>query len=296
MNLIRTILQEKGVLLADGGMGTMLFNAGLKAVEAPERWNLTHPDRVAAIHREYMEAGSRVLLTNTFGGNPFRLASKGPDLSVDEVNHAAVKVLHDVVKNSEKQILIAGDIGPSGQMLTPYGNLSFEEAASGFAEQAGALIAGGVDLIWIETMADLEEVRAAVGGTRQISHDIPIVITMTFDSKGRTLMGVSPAEAASTLLSYGAVAVGGNCGKGPEEIVTSIKEMRDAEPEAVLVAKANAGIPTLVDGKPEYRADPSVMADYAVEVHKAGAQIIGACCGSTPAHIKAMAEALEMDA
>ena len=292
MTTIQSLLERSPYILADGAMGTMLFAAGLGQGGAPELWNVEHPDKVAAVQRAYLEAGSRLLLTNTFGGTRHRLALHNLQGRVAEFNRAAVKILREVVDSSGIEAIVAGDIGPSGGVLLPYGTMSFEEAADGFAEQAAPLVESGVDLVWIETMADLEEVRAAVEGVRRVSADIPIVTTMTFDTHGRTMMGVTPEKAAATLASFGAVAVGGNCGNGVEEIITVVEKMHAVAPQAILVAKANAGIPKLVGGRPVYQATPEDMAEYAVKALTAGARIIGACCGSTPAHIQAIAGAL----
>jgi 5-methyltetrahydrofolate--homocysteine methyltransferase len=273
-------------------MGTMLFEAGLQHGNPPELWNVEHPDRVAAVHAAYRQAGAQIMLTNTFGGNRFRLSLHKLEDRVRELNRAAALLLCGLVSKNGKETVVAGDIGPSGQVLVPYGTLTFEEARQGFAEQAAALIEGGVDLIWIETMADLEEVRAAVEGVRQVSRTIPLVTTMTFDTHGRTMMGVTPEKAITTLTSFAPVAVGGNCGNGPEEIITVVEKMHAASPETILVAKSNAGIPELVGGRTVYRATPADMADYAVKAFRSGARIIGACCGSTPAHVQAIAAAL----
>jgi 5-methyltetrahydrofolate--homocysteine methyltransferase len=279
-------------VLADGAMGTRLFASGLEHGDAPERWTIEHPQKVSDIHRAYLEAGSRILLTNTFGGNRLRLALHGLEGRVSELNQAASGLLRDAIKASGRQALAAGDIGPSGGVLLPYGEMEYEEAVTAFAEQAAGLVEGGVDLIWIETMADLEEVRAAVEGVRQVSTDIPLITTMTFDTRGRTMMGVTPERAAETLIGLGAAALGGNCGNGPDEIIEVINKMRAVTPDAILVAKANAGVPTLVTGRPVYRATPQDMTRYAVKAFDAGARIIGACCGSTPEHIRAIAVAL----
>jgi 5-methyltetrahydrofolate--homocysteine methyltransferase len=176
-------------------------------------------------------------------------------------------------------------------MLQPLGAMSFEDAKAAFAEQAAALAEGGVDVLWVETMSDLEEVRAAVKGARSVS-DLPLVATMTFDTKGRTMMGVKPVQALEMIRQFKPVAVGANCGKGPDELEATIQDMHTADASMVLVAKANAGLPEIVDGENVYRATPEVMAGYAVRVYELGARIIGACCGSTPKHIQAMAEAL----
>jgi methionine synthase I (cobalamin-dependent) len=291
MNKLEKSLQEAEIILADGAMGTMLFAAGLPQGHLPQMWNLEHPDRVATVHHQYLEAGSKLLLTNTFSANRFRMASH-EKASISNINRLGAQILISEIKAAGEQALVAGDIGPSGQVLSPYGELAFDEAKAGFMEQAEALIEGGVDVIWIETMSDLEEVRAAFEATREISKELPIITTLTFDMRGRTMMGVSPEQAVTTLTTLGAAAVGGNCGKGPDEIISVIEKMHAISPNTILVAKANAGIPKMVDGTPVYDATPTAMAEYALHVRAAGAKIIGTCCGSTPAHIKAISEAL----
>jgi 5-methyltetrahydrofolate--homocysteine methyltransferase len=234
-----------------------------------------------------------LLLTNTFGGNRLRLSLHGDfETQVEQLNRAAAKILRAEVESHGGKALVVGDIGPTGEVLLPYGELAFVDAVEAFKGQAAALISGDVDLIWIETMADLEEVRAAVEGIRQVSEDIPIITTMTFDTYGRTMMGVTPEQALETLKSFGPAALGGNCGNGPEEILGVIEKMHSKDPDVILVAKANAGIPELVDGRPVYGASPETMADYALKTFSAGAQIIGSCCGSTPDHVRAVGEAL----
>jgi 5-methyltetrahydrofolate--homocysteine methyltransferase len=292
MNKLETLLHEDGVIVADGAMGTMLISEGLKQGEAPHLWNLEYPERVARIHRAYLDAGSKLLLTNTFSANPFRMLQQDSSSSLIELNQAGARILRSEVDAAGENAIVAGDIGPSGKMLAPYGELSFEEAKAGFAQQAAGLIDGGVDVLWIETMAALEEVRAAFEGIREASDDIPILTTMTFDTQGRTMMGVTPEQAAHALQVMGAAAIGGNCGKGPDEMVAAIEEMHRTIPDAILITKANAGLPEVIDGETVYNAEPSSMATYALQAFNAGARIIGACCGSTPAHIRAMAEAL----
>jgi 5-methyltetrahydrofolate--homocysteine methyltransferase len=292
MNKLHSLLSDYPVILADGAMGTMLFEAGLEFGDAPEMWNLLHPEQVRAVHRQHLAAGAQLLLTNTFGGNRFRLKLHNLQDRVVALNRAAAENLRAEIDEAGITAVAAGDIGPTGEILAPLGEMVYEEAVAAFAEQAGALIAGGVDAIWIETMSSLEEVEAAVAGVRQVSADVPIITTMTFDTHGRTMMGVRPEQAARALQGFGAVAVGGNCGNGPEEILAVIEKMHAALPEAVLVAKANAGIPTLVEGKAVYGASPEDMARYARAVAAAGARIIGGCCGNSPAHLRAMAAAL----
>jgi methionine synthase I (cobalamin-dependent) len=292
----RALLAAPGVVLADGAMGTMLFDAGLQFGDPPEVWNLTRPDVVRGIQRGYLDAGARIVLTNTFGGNRFRLSLGGLEDRVAEFNQTAAILLRAEVTAAGGDALVAGDIGPSGLILAPLGTLDYAEAVAGFAEQAAALVAGGVDIIWIETMSDLAEIRAAIEGVRQVAPDVPIIATMTFDTRGHTMMGVSPEQAAEALLALGVDAFGGNCGNGPEEMLPVIARMRAVAPDAVLVAKSNVGMPQLVDGRAVYLAGPEVMAPLAVAMRAAGANIIGACCGSTPGHLHAMAAALTTEA
>jgi 5-methyltetrahydrofolate--homocysteine methyltransferase len=176
--------------------------------------------------------------------------------------------------------------------MSPLGTLEHDEAVAGFAEQAASLAAGGVDCIWIETMSDLAEITAAIEGVREADPSMPIIATMTFDTRGHTMMGVSPERAAAALAELGVQAFGGNCGNGPDELTPVIAKMHAAQPDARLVAKSNVGMPQLVDGRAVYLADPAVMATCALEMRAAGATVVGACCGSTPAHLQAMAEAL----
>jgi 5-methyltetrahydrofolate--homocysteine methyltransferase len=293
MGAWETLLGQSGLILADGGMGTMLMELGLQFGASPELWNIEHADRVRQVHRGYLQAGSRIVLTNTFGCNRLRLGLHNLQDRVAELNRAAAKLVRQEVQAAGSRAIVAGDIGPSGGILAPLGELEPAQAVEAFAEQAGGLIDGGVDVIWIETLSSLEETRAAVDGARRASKDIPIVATMTFDTRGRTMMGVTPEQAVQELSTWGLAAFGANCGNGPEEIVAVIQKMRAAAPRATLVAKANAGVPKLENGRAVYGAGPDEMAAYAAAVADAGARIIGACCGSTPRHLEAMASALK---
>lgn len=288
----RALLDTGTPILADGAMGTMLFSNGLEFGDPPEVWNLTHPDVIRRVHRGYLEAGSSILLTNTFGGNRFRLALHGLEGRVDELNRTAAILLRSEVDAAGGEVLVAGDIGPSGQIMSPLGTLEFDEAVDGFAEQARALVAGGADVLWIETMSALDEIHAAIEGARTAAPEIPIIATMTFDTRGRTMMGVTPEQATEALVGWGVQAIGGNCGNGPDELVPVIAKMHAAAPDAVIVAKSNAGIPELVDMRTVYRAAPEEMAARGVEFREAGARVVGACCGSTPEHLARMREAL----
>jgi 5-methyltetrahydrofolate--homocysteine methyltransferase len=279
-------------VLADGAMGTMLFSAGLQFGDPPEVWNLSHPDVVRRIHRGYLDAGSQIVMTNTFGGNRLRLGLHRLEARVAEINQTAAILLRGEVDAQGQDALVAGDIGPSGAIMAPTGTLEYAEAVDIFAEQAAALIAGGVDLIWVETMSDLPEIKAAIEGVRRVAPGIPLVATMTFDTRGHTMMGVSPEQAVAALTAWGADAIGGNCGNGPDELLAVVTRMRSADPDAVLVAKSNAGMPELVDMQAVYRSDPAEMARQALAMRTAGATIVGGCCGTTPQHLARMADLL----
>ena len=288
----RDLLDAGGSIMADGAMGTMLFANGLQFGDPPEVWNLTQPEVIRRIQRGYLEAGSQIIMTNTFGGNRLRLGLHGLSERVDELNRTAAIIARAEVNAAGGTALVAGDIGPSGEIVAPLGTLDYEIAVDVFREQAASLITGGVDLIWIETMSDLNEIKAAIEGVRRVSPSIALVATMTFDTRGYTMMGVSPEQAVEALVAWGADAVGGNCGNGPDELLPVIARMRAANPDAVLVAKSNAGMPELVDMRAVYRADPATMAEFAVQMRDAGARIVGACCGSSPDHLRAMHDAL----
>jgi methionine synthase I (cobalamin-dependent) len=288
----RALLGTPGPILADGAMGTILFEAGLTSGDSPEPWNVERPDVIRGIHRAYRAAGSRILLTKTFGGNRFRLALHGLDTRVTEFNEAAARLATEVAHAPGSRAVVAGDIGPSGGILAPLGDLERDDAVKAFAEQAVALRAGGVDVFWIETMSALEEVDAALEGVRQAGPGVPVVITLSFDTHGHTMMGVSPEQAGKELTALGADAVGGNCGLGPAELLPAMAAMRAFAPDALLVAKPNAGLPVLEDGRAVYRGSPGEMADFARRLTAAGVRIVGGCCGSAPEHLRAMAAAL----
>jgi 5-methyltetrahydrofolate--homocysteine methyltransferase len=289
----QTLVDTGRPIVADGAMGTMLMANGLEFGDPPELWNLEHPEIVRRIQRGYLEAGADVILTNTFGGSRLRLELHGRQDRVDQLNRTAAVLARVEAEAGDRGALVAGDIGPSGQiMATIGGTLTPEIAREAFAEQARALVAGGVDLLWVETMSDVAEAVAAIQGAHDAAPDLPVIATMSFDTRGHTMMGVSPERAAEALLEAGAAAVGGNCGNGPEELVPVVERMRAAYPAAVLVAKANVGQPQLVGLTVEYATTPETMADFARRFRDAGATIIGACCGSTPPHLRAMAGAL----
>jgi 5-methyltetrahydrofolate--homocysteine methyltransferase len=280
------LIAQRGTVLGDGAMGTMLQRAGL-IDGAPERWNVERPDVVLGIHRAYVEAGSDFISTNTFGGTRNRLALDGLADRVAELNEAGARLAREAAGSR----LVAGSMGPTGELMEPLGLLTPEGARASFAEQARALKAGGADFALIETMSALEEVQAAVEGAREAG--LPPVVTMSFDTHFRTMMGVAPARALAAISALGVRVIGANCGNGPGEIERIMTEMSQALPEGVvLMAKSNAGMPRWKDDRITYGGTPEVMADYARKMAQLGVRVIGGCCGSTPEHIAAMRRAL----
>lgn len=291
----RPILQRLDtgeILIADGATGTMLQAAGLPTGMPGEAWVLERPEEIMALHRAYLEVGSELILTSTFGGTRARLKAAGLDAQVTTVNTRAAELAREAAGDD---VYVGGDIGPTGEMMPPLGPLTYEAAVEMFAEQAGALAAGGVDCIYIETMSDLNEAKAAVDGARRAC-ELPVFCTFSFDTHGRTGMGVSPAQAAQAVAQIGALAVGANCGHAPEEVVDFLPQMREAAPDAYLIAKPNAGVPRMVKRQAVYDASPERMADLARRYVDLGARIVGACCGSSPAHIAAMRAAVMPEA
>lgn len=290
-NLLAQLLEEEKVILTDGATGTQLFKLGLESGDPPEPWNVDYPERILSMHRGYIQAGSRLILTNSFGGTSFRLKLHHMQDRVYELNKAAAEVARIAADEVDHLVIVAGSIGPTGEILQPMGQMSYEEAVAAFAEQARGLTDGGADALWIETLSDLNEVKAAIEGCRSVS-TLPICATMTFDTKGRTMMGVTPQEAIEKLTGWGVYALGANCGNGPDEIESVIDTMHQIMPEAILIAKSNAGIPQWINNELIYDGTPTVMAEYAQRVRALGASIIGGCCGSATEHIEAMGEAL----
>jgi len=280
-------------LLADGATGTNYFQMGLVSGEAPEMWNFDHPDRVRSLHRRFIEAGADIILTNTFGGNRYRLKLHNAQDRVREVNIAAVKNARAEADAAGRVVYVAGSMGPTGEIFQPVGSLAHEDGVAAFAEQAAALKEGGVDVLWIETMSSEEELRAAVEGAATAG--LPIVTTMSFDTNGRTMMGITPKAfgALAQSLPTQPVAIGANCGVGASELVATVLGITAARPDAAVVAKGNCGIPQYVDGHIHYSGTPELMADYARIALDAGARIIGGCCGTSPEHLAAMRKSLE---
>jgi methionine synthase I (cobalamin-dependent) len=281
-------LATGAVLVADGATGTMLQAAGLPMGVPGEAWILERPEEIVRLHRAYLEAGSELILTATFGGTRPRLKKAGLDAEVGEINRRAAALARET---GGEEVYVGGDIGPSGEMMAPLGKLTYQAAVEIFAEQAQALAAGGVDCIYVETMGDLSEARAAVVGARQAC-SLPVFCTFSFDTHGRTGMGVSPVQAAQAMAGEGAWATGANCGHAPEEVLEILPQMQASAPGLYLIAKPNAGVPRMARRQVVYDATPEQMAALAVRYVALGAQIVGACCGSSPDHIAAMAKAV----
>lgn len=292
-------LQNYRPLLADGATGTMLQSWGLPVGEPPERWTLDNPEAVRELARRYAEAGSNIVYTNTFGCNRIRLRRFGLDNKVAELNRLAVLLAREGIANASPRHpitlsprhFVVGSIGPTGELLEPYGELEPEAAKDAFAEQAAALSEAGVDAIVCETFTDLTEALICLKAVHSVTK-APVMVSMSFEENDRTMMGVTPEEAIQSLSDAGAVVVGANCSIGPEVVERAMRAMRAARSDALLLAKPNAGKPQLVGGKAVYPVTPDDMAAFALRMKDLGVAIIGGCCGTTPDHIAAMARVL----
>lgn len=291
MNQLSTLASGAAPIVVDGGMGTLLQDNGLLDGGAGELWNVDRPDAIRSAHQAYAEAGARILTTNTFGGTRPRLDMHGLGERVHELNAAAARIARSVA--DEHGALVAGDLGPTGELMAPLGTMDAAEAQAIFEEQLTGLRDGGIDVVLIETMSDLAEAQAAVAAARAVVPELPIIATMSFDTNLRTMMGVRPAEAVTALAAAGVDAVGANCGRGPEEMEAIAAQMAAARPDGVLlVAQSNAGLPQVVGDHFEYDASPADIARHAEVLHDLGINLVGGCCGSTPAHIAAVTQAL----
>jgi len=297
-NIVEDLLSQRPWLLADGATGTNLFARGLAQGEAPELWNLERPDAVREHYRSFIDACSDIVLTNTFGGTANRLKLHGAQGRVRQINAAGARLLREEIERSGRRIVCAGSVGPTGDLFAPLGPLSHADGVTAFAEQCAGLREGGADVAWIETMSSPEELAAAAEGAAVAG--LPVICTLSFDTNGRTMMGVTPTQFVGLAhgLKPAPLAFGGNCGTGAAELVAALVQMHDGlAPSDVIVAKANCGIPEFVEGEIRYSGSPELMARYAVLARRAGARIIGGCCGTTPVHVKAMHDALvAMDA
>ncbi|MBS1302837.1 betaine--homocysteine S-methyltransferase [Loktanella sp. SALINAS62] len=287
------MLAQRDWILADGATGTNLFNMGLSSGDAPEMWNVDHPEKITALYQGAVDAGSDLFLTNTFGGNASRLKLHDAQGRVMELNRAAAELGRNVADKSDRTIIVAGSVGPTGDIMAPMGSLTHEIAVEMFHEQAEGLKAGGADVLWVETISAFEEYKAAAEAFRLA--DMPWCGTMSFDTAGRTMMGVTSRDMVKSVgkLDYQPQGFGANCGTGASDLLRTILGMADAGPDLPLISKGNAGIPKYHDGHIHYDGTPELMADYAELARNCGAKIIGGCCGTTPEHLRAMRNALE---
>jgi len=292
-NPLADLIAEKSVLLADGATGTNLFAMGLQSGEAPELWNDSQPDKVRQLHQDFVDAGSDIILTNSFGGTRYRLKLHGAEDRVSELNRKAAELARAVADSAGRRVIVGGSVGPTGELFAPLGALEPGDAVAAFREQIEALKAGGAEIVWIETMSSPDEIRAAAEAA--IEAGMPYTLTGSFDTAGKTMMGLHPREIRRVTadLAEQPVAIGANCGVGAPDILASLLSMSEANPKAILIVKGNCGIPEFHGDQIVYSGTPKLMAEYAHLAIDAGAAIIGGCCGTTCEHLRAMREALD---
>ncbi len=292
-NLLSDLLGERDYLLADGATGTNMMGMGLPAGQAPDLWNLDRPENVTRLHESFIGVGADIILTNTFGANRDRLKLDQAEGRAREINEAGARIARAAADAAGRPVVVAGSMGPTGEMLEPYGTMSKEEAEEIFAEQVQALAQGGADVLWIETIFAFDELAAAVAAASRTG--LPVTSTMTFDTVGRTMMGDTPEKAREFIqtLVPQPIAFGANCGVGPATLVDTVCRVRRSGQDGdVLIAKGNCGVPQMIGGEIVYSGTEEIMSRYARLARDAGARIIGGCCGTTSTHMKAIAEAL----
>jgi len=291
-NALLKLIEEKGALLADGATGTTLFGMGLEAGAAPELWNVDEPENIKELHRGFVQAGSDIILTNSFGGTRHRLKLHDAQERVHELNKAAAEIAREVANEVDRDVIIAGSVGPTGELLVPLGDLTYDACVEAFEEQMNGLKSGGVDVLWVETMSSPDEMKAAAQAANAVG--MPFVVTASFDTAGRTMMGLLPKD-LSAVFTEGEkpMAVGANCGVGASDLLSSILDMTAANPEMMIVAKANCGIPQIKGDVVEYTGTPELMHDYTKLALDAGATIVGGCCGTSCDHLKEMRTAID---
>lgn len=292
-NALSRLLETRDWLLADGATGTNLFNMGLTSGDAPEMWNEEHPDRIKKLYKLAVDAGSDLFLTNSFGGNASRLKLHDAGHRARELSRMSAEIGREVADAAGRPVIVAGSVGPTGDIMQPVGSLSHEDAVEMFHEQAEGLKEGGADVLWLETISAPEEFRAAAAGFALA--DMPWCGTMSFDTAGRTMMGVTSAEMVKLVeeLPNPPLGFGANCGVGSSDLLRTVLGFSAQGTERPVISKGNAGIPKYVDGHIHYDGTPELMAEYAVLARDAGATIIGGCCGTMAEHLSAMREALE---
>lgn len=293
-NPILDLIARKGWCVTDGATGSNFFGRGLEAGYPPELWCVERPEEVLWLHREFLKAGADLILTNSFGANAPRLKLHKSEHRVREINKAAAQLARqaatEYVDADGHEAVVAGSMGPTGELFAPMGDLTHESTVAFFAEQAEALADGGADVLWIETMSSKEEVAAAAEAAKKTG--LPVAATLTFDTARRSMMGVTPTEYAAFATEIGLDLIGSNCGIGPAELMDSTTELLQADCGLPVIAKGNCGIPQYIDGEIHFRGSPELMARYALHARDAGAKVIGGCCGATPEHLAAMVDAL----
>ncbi|MBN9241646.1 MAG: betaine--homocysteine S-methyltransferase [Mesorhizobium sp.] len=292
-NPIDALIAEKGVLLADGATGTNLFAMGLAAGEAPELLNETAPETIVKLHQGFVDAGADIILTNSFGGTRHRLKLHHAQDRVFELNKRAAEIARSVADKAGRKVIVAGSVGPTGELLVPLGAMTYEDAVDAFVEQIEGLKAGGAEVAWIETMSAPDEIRAAAEAAIRVG--LPYTYTGSFDTAGRTMMGLLPKDihAVADGLAQAPLGVGANCGVGASDILASLLDMTAAKPEATVIVKGNCGIPEFRGSEIFYSGTPELMSDYVRLAVDAGAKIVGGCCGTSFAHLAAMRKALD---
>jgi 5-methyltetrahydrofolate--homocysteine methyltransferase len=291
MKTLAELLQGGWPLLADGATGTMLQQVGLPVGEAPERWILERPDAIRDLARQYAAAGSDLVYTCTFGANRLPMTKAGLANKLPELNTRAVALAREGVAAAKSHALVVADIGPTGEMIEPYGELTEDAAREAFLEQAKLLVAAGVDGFACETFSDLNEALLCVAAVKSVT-TLPVIASIAVETSGRTMMGLSPADAVAQLTDAGAAAVGVNCSVGPDVVETAVRAMRAVRPQARLLAKPNAGLPKVVNGQAIYDVLPATLGAFAGKMKSLSVAVVGGCCGTTPDHIRAMREAL----
>ena len=290
---LEQLLNEKGVLLADGATGTNLFAEGLAAGEAPEVWNFEQPEKITNHHQQFVDAGADIILTNSFGGTRQRLKLHNYQDRVFEVNKRAAEIARAVADSAGRLVIVAGSVGPTGELFVPLGALTHDDAVNAFVEQIEGLKAGGADVAWIETMSAPEEMQTAAEAATKVG--MPFIFTASFDTAGKTMMGMHPRDihkVAGPLVEK-PFAVGANCGVGASDILASLLEMTDADPAANVIVKGNCGIPEFRGAEIYYSGTPELMSEYARLAIDSGARIIGGCCGTSYNHLAAMRVAID---
>ena len=292
MNNFLKILEEKSHILADGATGTNLFAMGLETGDPPEPWNVDHKDRIRALHQGFVDAGSDLFLTNSFGGTSFRLKLHSLEKRVFELNKAAGLIAREVADQADRRVIVAGAMGPTGEMIEPHGLMTPKEAADAFKAQAEGLAEGGVDVLWLETMYAMEELEAAMEAVKDIG--LPVCATMSFDTAGKTMMGITPSNLAKRSKDLNLSGFGANCGIGAPDLLATINDIsKNVDPGTVVISKANCGIPEFVDGNIMYSGTEELMSQYVQIAMNSGAKIIGGCCGTSFDHVRAMRKAMD---